>query len=134
MKLCTETITVFNAHLNPDLGYEEYHGTVLTGVSWFSRTKSVIENGGLKAVNEYTLRIPVDVQITGSKSYSEPKQYNYKNPDAFFTFQTGDIIIHAAVDGSNPGELLKKYEGFTILGVTDNTRVVNAPHWKVVGA
>ena len=85
MNLCNETITVFNAKLNPETGNDDYNGTVIDGVSWFCEIVSTVDQG-LKAANKFTIRIPEDADF-----------------------------------------------GFTVLGVTDNRRAPNAPHWKVIG-
>lgn len=135
MNLCNETITVFNPKLNTATGNDEYHGTVITGVSWFCEIVSTV-NEGLKAANKFTIRIPEDADFSG-KTYADPLTYaGAEDVSGLFTLRNGDIVVRGAVTvtGLRPAELHKNYEAFTILGVTDNRRVPNAPHWKVVGA
>lgn len=135
MKLCNETITVFNAKLNKDTGNDDYYGTVITGVSWFCEIVSTV-NEGLKAANKFTIRIPADADF-GGKAYTDPLTYaDADDVTTLFTLKNGDIIVRGAVTdtGLRPAALHKNYEAFTVLGVTDDRRAPNAPHWKVVGA
>lgn len=136
MNLCDETITVFNARLNPDTGSDVYIGTVISGVSWFCENVSSVDSSGLKAANKFTIRIPTTADFAG-KAYASPLDYA-KTAEAskLFTLRNGDIVVHGAVTASDiqPASLHRDYEAFTILGVTDNRRARNAPHWKVVGA
>lgn len=135
MNLCNETITVFNPKLNVTTGKDEYHGTVISGVSWFSEIVSTV-NEGLKAANKFTIRIPADADF-GGKVYADPRAYaSAEDVSGLFTLRDGDIVVRGAVTdtGLRPAKLHNNYDAFTILGVTDNRRVPNAPHWKVVGA
>lgn len=135
MKLCNETITVFNAKLDTASGMDQYHPTVISGVSWFCEVASAVDASGLKAANKYTIRIPADADFSG-KGYVDPATYAAGDPAAVFTLNTGDIIVKGAVDhaGLRPADLQRMCgEIVTILGVTDNRRAPNARHWKVVG-
>lgn len=135
MNLCNETITVFTPKLNTTTDKDEYHGTVITGVTWFCEIVSTV-NEGLKAANKFTIRIPEDADFSG-KTYAAPLTYaGAEDVSGLFTLRNGDIVVRGAVTvtGLRPAELHKNYEAFTILGVTDNRRSPNAPHWKVVGA
>ena len=135
MKLCTETITVFNARMDNDKGYDIYIPTVIRGVSWFCEIASAVDSSGLKAANKFIIRIPDDADFS-DKAYAVPVVYAGGDPAILFTLKQGDIIIHGEeTDVCTPAELTKKYgEIVTILGVTDNRRSPNAKHWKVVGA
>lgn len=135
MNLCDDIITVFNAKLNPTTGNDDYNATVITGVSWYCSDVTVVDSG-LKAANKFTVRIPQTANFSGKK-YVSPQEYaNAANASKLFTLQNGDVIVHGAVTGATlrPAALHKSYEAFTALGVTDNRRARNAPHWKVVGA
>ncbi len=46
----------------------------------------------------------------------------------------GETEEPATPSSYRPADLHKNFEAFTILGVTDNRRAPNSPHWKVVGA
>lgn len=135
MRMCNETITVFNAKLAGAQGYDEYHGSVISGVSWFCEIVSTVDQG-LKAANKFIVRIPETADF-GGKVYAAPLDYtNAEDVTKLFTLRNGDIIVRGAVtdSGLKPAELHKRYEAFTILGVTDDRRAAHAPHWKVVGA
>lgn len=136
MKLCNETITVFNKRLATDTGYDVYIPTVISGVSWFCEIASTADASGLKAANKFTIRIPTDADFSGKK-YVTPAEYAESNEETFFTLGNGDIIVKAAItdSGLKPSDLQAQCgEVVTVLGVTDNRRTNNAPHWKVVGA
>lgn len=136
MILCNETVTVFNARLDQEKGYDVYIPTVITGVSWFCEIASTVDSSGLKAANKYHIRIPVDADFSG-KAYADPLAYAAGDADSLFTLKTGDIIVKGAIEesGLKPADLQKRCgEIVTILGVTDNRRAPNSPHWKVVGA
>ena len=135
MKLCIETITVFNAALDPETGYDVYNPTVINGVSWYSTIESTVTDEGLKAANRFTIRVPLDADFSG-KSYVHPKQYaDAEDRSGIFTLAQGDLIVHAAeTEALTPAQLQEKYgEVVTVLGVTDNWRAPRAKHWRVVG-
>jgi len=120
------TVTLYNALYDEDAGYDTYKRTVLSGVSWFSRTQtSVSSDGGLLAANEITVRIPGEI----CDGYVAPKDYT--GASGTWTLQPGDIIVKGAVPDENPrpAELKAKYEMMTIVGVTDN-RAGKGPHLK----
>jgi hypothetical protein len=137
MQLCNDTITVFCKRINGDTGYDEYTGTIITGVSWFGTVKVTVDaSGGLKSADVFTVRIPVDADF-GGKYYVSPQSYAQADPDNAFTLQNGGIIIRGAVTLVNPrpAEIFASADDtFTIMGITDNRRAYHAPHWKVVGA
>ena len=134
MKLCNETITVFNAKQNTETDKDDYIATVINGASWFCEIVSAVDNG-LKAANKFTIRIPENADF-GGKTYVSPLDYaSAGDVSNIFTLKSGDIIVHGAVSEADlrPAFIHKNYEAFTILGVTDNRRAPNGPHWKVVG-
>ena len=136
MNLCNDVITVFNAKFNPATGSDDYNVTAISGVSWFCEIVSNVDSSGLKSANRFTIRIPETADF-GGKTYAAPRDYaGAADVSGAFTLQNGDVVVHGAVaeSGLRPAALHKQYEAFTILGVTDNRRAPNAPHWKVVGA
>lgn len=138
MRLCNETITVFNARLDPKSGYDTYHATVIRGVSWYCDIASNVDSSGLKAANKFTIRIPIDADF-GDKVYLSPKEYaEAEDPETVFTLSNGDIIIKGEIpteENLRPADLKKRFSEYvTILGVTDNRRAPRSKHWKVVGA
>lgn len=135
MNLCNETITVFNKRV---VNHEYvYYPTVIDGVSWWGRINTTVGEKGLLAANSITIRIPVDADF-GGKTYVEPKAYaSAASVEGIFTLADGDIIIKGtvAVAPMTPAELKAAFDGFiTVLGVTDNRRAPNAPHFRVVGS
>ena len=53
-----------------------------------------------------------------------------------WTLKGGDIVVRDLVTGDDwtPARLKAAYaECVTVLGVTDNRRAPNAPHWRVTG-
>ncbi len=155
MKLCNDTITVFNARVDPDVGGNVWVPTVITGVSWYETDASTVDatKGGLVAANKATIRIPEGADA-GGKVYADPVSYaNAEDVSGLWTLQSGDVIVKAAVEGGTtssvsagalppspegegwtPAKLKKAYvDCVTVLGVTDNRRAPRAGHWKVTG-
>lgn len=122
MKLCNDVITVFNARVDPDEGGNMWAPTVITGASWWATDASTVDagKGGLVAANKVIVRIPEE---------AAPAELVLKN---------GDIIVRgdaSAVESPTPVKLKQLYgvDCATILGVTDNRRAPNAPHWRITG-
>lgn len=145
MKLCNETVTVFNKKIDTANGWDVYNPTVIHGVSWYGDVAAAVDNSGLHAANRFTIRIPVDADF-GGKTYVDPIAYSNETiVSGVFTLANGDIIVkgEAITDqmtvsqlaALTPGRLKELYPDYcTILGVTDNRRAPNAPHFKVVGS
>ena len=138
MKLCNDVITVFNARVDPDVGGNVWVPTVITGASWFATDASTVDasKGGLVAANKATIRIPVDAD-TGGKVYADPVSYaNAEDVSGLWTLKGGDIVVRAALEGTDwtPARLKAACaDCVTVLGVTDNRRASNAKHWRITG-
>ena len=135
MQQCNETITVINAKFNQQADKDEYHATVITGVSWFCNIETTV-NSGLKAADKFVVRIPDDADFSG-KSFVQPNEYAAaQNVESVFTLKNGDIIVRGAVSGSGLklATLLSGNEAFTILGVTDSRHRPHGRHWKEIGS
>ena len=135
MKLCNDTITVFNKRVE---NHEHvFYPTVIDGVSWWGHVSTNVGDKGLNAANSITVRIPVDADFSG-KAYVDPREYaDAASPDGIFTLANGDVIIKGSVVLAplRPAELKAQFANFmTVLGVTDNRRAPNAPHFRVVGS
>lgn len=136
VKLCNDTITVFNARVDPDVGGNVWTGTVIIGVGWYMTDASTVDasKGGLVAANKATIRIPEDAN-TGGKAYTDPVSYKAATSvSGLWTLQNGDIIVKGSITGADwtPALLAKNYADCVIvLDVTDNRRAPNAPHWRV---
>ena len=123
MKLCNDTITVFNARVDPATGGNVWTATVIGGASWYMTDASTVDTGkgGLVAANKVIVRIPEEVAPAG------------------FGLKAGDIIVKgdaSATAGPTPAKLKKAWgaDCMTVLSVTDNRRAPNAAHWRVTGA
>lgn len=138
MKLCNDTITVFNARVDPDEGGNVWKPTVITGASWWATDASTVDasKGGLVAANKAIIRIPIEAN-TGGSAYADHISYaNAEDVSKLWTLKGGDIVVKAAVNGADwtPAKLKAAYaDCVTILGVTDNRRAPNAPHWRITG-
>ena len=134
MKECNKTITVFNARMDAEDGYDVYYPTIIRGVSIYLQVASEVTLSGLNAANKVTIRIPIDADFSG-KQYVKPVEYATAEPSAAFTLKQGDVIVEAEeTERLDPVQLKNKYgEVITILGVTDNRTRPRAQHWKVVG-
>jgi hypothetical protein len=136
MKLCNDVITVFNARADPETGGNVWTPTVIANASWYMTDASTVDasKGGLVAANKIVVRIPAEAAPEG------------------FGLKAGDIIVKGAVPLTEtvtvngvsstvaidwtPAKLKKAYaeDCATVLGVTDNRRAPNAPHFRVVGS
>lgn len=138
MKLCNDTITVFNARVDPDVGGNVWIPTVIAGASWYLTDASTVDasKGGLVAANKATIRIPVEAN-TGGKAYADPVSYaSAEDVSGLWTLKGGDIVVRDIVTGDDwtPAKLKAAYaECVTVLAVTDNRRASNAKHWRITG-
>ena len=138
MKLCSDTITVFNARVDPETGGNVWVPTVIAGAGWYMTDASTVDasKGGLVAANRATIRIPEDAD-TGGKAYADPVRYaSAGDVSGLWTLKGGDIVVKAAVNGADwtPARLKAAYaECVTVLAVTDNRRGPRAAHWRVTG-
>lgn len=133
MKLCNETVTVYNARLDRERDSTVYVPTVIRGVSWYGSVKSTVDSGGLKAASQYTIRIPQDAD-TGGKGYTGAGEYKAAaDVSGLFTLNEGDFIVKGAYTKTLTAPPKNCQEVVTILSITDNRRAPNAPHWKVTG-
>lgn len=139
MKLCDETVTVYNARVDPATRMEAYTPTVLRGVSWHCRTEAKVTDSGLKAANVFTLRIPEDADA-GGRTWAEPGEYrDAADVRGLWTLGKSDVIVkgEAAQSGQTPARLRERYGAenvLTVLSVTDNRRAPKGKHFKVTGA
>ncbi len=137
MKLCEETVTVFNARVDPETGGRAYRPTVIAGASWYeTQAEKADAQGGLVSADRVIIRIPADADA-GGKRWAEPVEYRAAaSADGLWTLNGGDVIVKGAVagDGWTPARLRAEYPGCaTVVGVADNRRAPRAPHWRVIG-
>lgn len=110
------TVTIYHREWDAKSGADVYLGTVLAGVSFFSKTATAVSTDGLTAACEGVLRIPL-------KTY----------PDSL-VIKNGDLVCEGAVQKvmKMPSELVGECPYvFTIVGITRND-VGRVPHIKVV--
>ena len=135
MRLCNETVTVFNTRVDSETGAYAYYPTVIGGVSWYCEIASAVDNAGLHAADRFIIRIPTDADFGGNQYVDSVAYKNAESASGLFTLAQGDVIVKAAIEA--PMTLAQLHEQHseccTILGVTDNRRAPNAPHFKVVG-
>ena len=116
MRHANKTVTVYHKEWNEESAVDAYRGTVLSGVSFFSRISTAVSKEGQEHACEAVLRIPVDVC---------PTDLSLKNGDLVCegALQTGGIRLEDPIR-------LCDYV-FTVVGVTRNTSG-REPHIKVV--
>ena len=137
MKLCNETITVFNQRYDADLGDNVLIPTTITGTSWFGTAAEAVDaEGGLKEASKIIIRIPASANA-GGKAYADPLTWkNAEDASGLWTLQGGDLIVKGTAEGNDwtQKRLGQTFAGICkVLAVTDNRRAPNAPHFKVVG-
>lgn len=118
MRLCDDTIAVIRAAHDPGTGKDLWESQTVEGVSWYGDMAVQVDDRGLKAAPKIVIRIPEESAPAG------------------FSIKAGDLVARSPAweDGRVPAPpvLKKTAELVTVLGVTDNRRAPNAPHWKVV--
>lgn len=111
-----KTVTTYHKEWDVENAVDVYRGTVLNGVSFFSRISAAVSKEGQEHACEGVLRIPVDTYPSG------------------LTLKNGDLVCEGALqtEGLRPADLdgLCPYV-FTIVGITRNTDGRGA-HIKVV--
>lgn len=116
MRNARKTVTIYHKVWDEGNAVDVYRGTVIKGVSFFSRISTSVSTDGLAAACEGILRIPVEVM---------PKDLSLKN---------GDLVCEGTLqaEGLRPADLeeLCPYV-FTIVGITRNFSVMGS-HVKVV--
>lgn len=138
MKLCNETITVFNLRYDDELGDDILIPTTITGASWFGTAAEIVDpERGLKEASKIIIRIPQRSADACGKVYVDPLTWQNAEPvTGLWTLQGGDIIVKGSAegDGWTQKRLAETFAGFCkVLSVTDNRRAPNGKHWKVVG-
>lgn len=136
MKLCTETITLYNHQIDANTGDDVYNATTIAGVSWYFHDAASPQTKGMKDADGCTVRIPITA--TTDKAYLPPVEYATADPASAYTLQPGDIIVRGigpTGDGVRPAEIISAgHEHITVTSVTDNRGTGRqSPHWKVVG-
>ena len=118
MRHANKTVTVYHKEWDEENAVDVYQGTVLNGVSFFSRISTAVSKEGQEHACEAVLRIPVDIY----------------NPSPVSLLRNGDLVCEGALqtEGLRPADLdeLCPYV-YTVVGVTWNTDGMGS-HIKVV--
>lgn len=135
MKLVNDVITIFNHRIDDDKGYDVWEPTSIRGCHWYASTDTTVTTDGLMAAAKYTIRIPEDATVLYGKTYVDPVAYLDADPTSSWTLQNGDLVVLGTeTSRMTPKEISEKHGTYaTIVGVTDNRRAPQAPHWRVVG-
>lgn len=116
MRHADKTVTIYRKEYDEENAFDVYRGTVIKGVSFFSKVATTVSTDGLTAACEATLRIPLEVAPDG------------------LTLKNGDLVCEGELqtEGLRPGDLtdLCGYV-YTIVGITRNASG-REPHIKVV--
>ena len=128
MKLCEDTLTLFNARVDPESGETVYAATVIRGVGWHGRRGASGDGlGGSVARRRAVARVPVEAD-TGGKRYVPPEAYRAAaDVSGLYTLACGDVICRGAADSPGGGACL------TLSEITDNRSAPRAPHWRLIG-
>ena len=131
MRLCDETITLYNAGVDPATGGDVYLKTVITGCSWAEVRGAAAEKGGSRVADGCVIRIPEDAGFSG-KRYAEPAGFDGRSGECF-TLKPGDLMARGEVpeEGLRPDELRRKYSALTVKKVSDNRRGRLGRHWRI---
>ena len=116
MRHADKTVTVYHKVWDGEKGADSYRGTVLEGVSFFSRIATAVSKDGLTAACEATLRIPMEIYPEGQE------------------LENGDLVCEGSLqtEPENRAQIddLCPYV-FTVVGITRNTSG-REPHVKAV--
>lgn len=111
-----KTVTVYRKKWDAEKGVDNYRGTVLKDVSFFSRIATSVSTEGLTAACEGTLRIPMVVYPEGLE------------------IRNGDLVCEGSLT-ENPASVAELDDlcpyVYTVVGITRNTSG-REPHVKVV--
>lgn len=137
MRGCDETVTVYNARVDPVSRMEAYVPTVLAGVGWHGRVASRAAAGGAQAANGFVLRIPEGVAAEG-KAFAEPVEYRAAGDvGGLWTLQKGDMILRGECrEALTPARLRQRFGAertLTVTQITDNRTAGRGRHWRVEG-
>lgn len=116
MRHSEKTVTIYQKRWDKEKAVDTYRGTVLVGVSFFSKVATTVLTDGLVSACESVLRIPAALL---------PKGLLLKNGDLvcegeYLTNPAGRMAIDAVCS-----------QVYTIVGITNNTSG-REPHVKVV--
>lgn len=110
MRHAGKTVTIYHKEWDKETAVDVYRGTVLDGVSFFSRLSTAVSKEGQEHTCEGVLRIPMGVM----------EAWGHEN----LVLKNGDLVCEGELqtEGLLPADLdgLCPYV-FTIVGITRNT-------------
>lgn len=111
-----KTVTIYQKRWDSERGVDTYQGTVIAGVSFFSKIATTVSTDGLTAACEAAVRIPIAVLPSG------------------LSLKNGDLVCEGALQ-TDPASRLAidkiSSQVFTVVGITRNASG-REPHVKVV--
>ena len=129
--LTNKDITLYNRKYNSQTRLDEWHRTIIKGVSCYMESKTSAGEKGLQKANVLKVRIPTNVDV--AKYYVDEKEFKQMSDvQGKWTLQNDDIIVVGAhsQDIEKPSDLNINYH--TIFTFSDNRRG-SLPHWRVGG-
>lgn len=127
MKLCNDTVTLFNARVDPVSGGKLYAATVIRGVRWHGgRAAAQDARGGSVARCRAVVRVPAEADTGGSR-YVGPEEYRQASDvSGLYTLACGDLICRGEAEAPTGACL-------ALCDITDNRSAPRGAHWKLVG-
>lgn len=116
MRHSEKTVTIYQKRWDKEKAADTYRGTVLVGVSFFSKLATTVTTDGLVSACEATLRIPAELL------------------SAAFVLKNGDLVCEGKYLTNPAGRMAIDAvcgQVYTIVGITNNTSG-REPHVKVV--
>lgn len=126
-------ITLFNPHIE---NHETiYYGCKIWNVWAIYRGRIDLDITAEFNLSRIIVRVPLS-QAVFSKEYVSPLEYETSDPNMYFTFTPGSIVVLGLIDNptATKDELIKQYNALSITKVNDNRygSTINQ-HWRLEG-
>ena len=126
-------ITLFNPHIE---NHETiYYGCKIWNVWAIYRGRIDLDITAEFNLSRVIVRVPLS-QAVFSKEYISPLEYETSDPNMYFTFTPGSIVVLGLIDNptATKDELIKQYNALSITKVNDNRygSTINQ-HWRLEG-
>lgn len=126
-------ITLFNPFIE---NYETvYFGCKIWNVWAISRERIDLDINAEFNLSRVIVRVPLS-QAVFSKEYISPLEYETSDPNKYFTFMPGSIVVLGIINKhiATKDELIKEYNALSITKVNDNRYGSTAnQHWRLEG-
>lgn len=139
-----DSITLYNACYNKELGVNEYFKTYLTGINWQGQQNINVTDKGIMSADSIKIIIPFSIDSEGKK-YIEPKEFeslNIAEKRKYFTFNNNDKVVKGLIDfdiDSKTGKTIKVLENLFDNVININSIIthdfgsVNMKSWEIGG-